>query len=173
MKSQNKIYYNQNHIDSMINQLAKDIGSKHKIDFIIGIETGGLYISKPLAQILNIPHTSIKISFYGDSKTPNSKPVVNDHGLKWNKNDHYLFVDDLIDSGSTFNYIPKLIKSKNYSTAVLFHKKDNKFKIEPTYWVTEKPDIWIEFYWDKNKQLIFEEVYVLLHNMQKFQDKMS
>lgn len=147
--SDKKLHFSMRQIEIMISNLAAQIKkSKKQINVIVGIESGGLYISKPLSKILNIPHSSIKISFYGDKKTPSNLPIVDEKGLTWNKNDHVLFVDDLIDSGSTFNYIPSVIKHKNYSTAVLFHKKDNKFKIEPTFYVKEKPEAWLVFPWN-------------------------
>jgi hypoxanthine phosphoribosyltransferase len=150
MKIDDKLYFSKNDINAMIEKLAnKIIKSKKHIDIVVGIESSGLYISKPLAQLLNKPHASIKVSFYGENKTPSKTPIVNDRGMKWNETDSYLFVDDLIDSGSTIKYLPNITKSaKNFQTAVLFWKKDNEHKVKPTYWVEEKPEGWLTFYWE-------------------------
>lgn len=149
MKVLDKLYFSKQDIDTMVEKLANSIiKSKKKIDLIVGIENGGLYISKPLAKLLNKPHASIKVSFYRDSKKPNTKPLVDDKGLKWNKNDSYLFVDDLIDSGVTIKHLPKIVKNGEISTAVLFWKKDNEHKVKPTFYVAEKPEGWLNFYWE-------------------------
>lgn len=143
-----KLYYSEKEILARVEKLATLIkSSKKKIDLIVGIESSGLYISRPLAQLLNLPHASVKISFYGDSKTPKDQPIVRSD-IKWSDQDTYLFVDDLIDSGSTINYLPNIVSKKNALSAVLFYKKDNKFKVKPDFWVEEKPEGWLNFYWE-------------------------
>lgn len=143
-----KIYYTEQEIQTRVEKLADLIkSSKKKIDLIVGIESSGLYISRPLAQLLNLPHASVKISFYGESKTPKDIPVVKSN-IKWSDTDTYLFVDDLIDSGSTIHYLPKLVKKENFLSAVLFLKKNNKYEVTPDFWVEEKPEGWLNFYWE-------------------------
>ena len=149
MKVLNKLFYSKQDIDAMVEKLAASIiKSNKKIDLIVGIENGGLHVSIPLAKLLNKPHASIVVSFYRDSKTPHKTPIVNDKGISWNSQDSYLFVDDLIDSGNTIKILPKIVKKGEISTAVLFWKKDNEHNVKPTYYVAEKPNGWIEFYWE-------------------------
>lgn len=132
-------------LDNLLKQIEN---SKIKFDYVVGIANGGLHISKPLAEALNIPHKSIKISFYKNGKLKNT-PKINLNQLKNIDNTKkILFVDDLIDSGSSLNYIKQNIHLK-YKTAVLFRNKNNKYKITPDFYAEEKPDAWIKFHWEK------------------------
>ena len=143
-----KYYYAQQSIDNMIDDLANQIkASCLNIDYIVGIENGGLHVSIPLSKILNIKHESIKVSFYGDKVSPNKEPVVDYHQFKFQENKKYLLVDDLVDSGATFDYIKKTNQNMDLLTAVLFYN----FKANlPNFWVDKKDDnVWIMFPWDK------------------------
>jgi hypoxanthine phosphoribosyltransferase len=114
---------------------------------VIGIHSGGLHVSKPLAKMLNLEHIDLRISFYGEQETPKDTPEVNFFGNCIDKDKIYLVVDDLTDSFSTFNYFNNNINDKSHF-CVLYHNINNKFKMTPHYYYKEKPNEWLVFPWD-------------------------
>lgn len=138
----------QSEIDSAISILAEKIKRTGiKYNKVIGIHSGGLPISVPLSKLLNIEHQQIRISFYGEQDTPKETPEVNMFGNILSKEDKYLFVDDLTDSCSTFNYISNNINNNSHYCCI-YHNLKNKFNFEPNYFYQLKPDAWINFPWD-------------------------
>ena len=122
----------------MISNLILDIKkSQNKYDCVIGIMRGGLYISKPVANALNLPHKKIHISHY------DNQCVLEVDDVSEYKNP--LVVDDLIDSGKTID----TYKSKfgNGDVAVLFWKESNQ---QPEFYIKEKPPGWVVFPWENN-----------------------
>jgi hypoxanthine phosphoribosyltransferase len=64
------------------------------ISYVVGIANGGLYVSKPIATALQIPHTSVRISRYEGSQL-REHPIIEGQPPKSGT----LVVDDLIDDG--------------------------------------------------------------------------
>lgn len=145
-----KIGYDKETIQKLMDKLADTIqASQYQFDYVIGIENGGLHISKPLATRFNKLHTSIKISFYGGTEKQ-KEPVIDFKGITFNPERSYLFCDDLIDEGATFDYLSKTLSPDiNYKTAVLLWNKNNECDIIPNFYAALKPDAWVEFYWEK------------------------
>ncbi len=120
-----------------------------RLDYVVGIERGGLNVSIPLAKLLNLPHKSIGISFYNEENTANAEPIVDFHGHVFKEDDYILVVDDLIDEGHTLNYLINNVNCKHY-IAVLYWNKYGKFGVIPDFYVeTKYPSQWLEFYWEK------------------------
>lgn len=136
--------------DAMTVKLSKKIKLDNlKLDYVVGIENGGLNVSVPLAKLLGIPHKSIKISFYNKENKANSEPIVDFHGHKFEKTDRVLVVDDLIDDGHTINYFENNVNCR-HKTAVLYWNKYGKYKVTPDYFIEEKfVNTWLEFYWEQ------------------------
>lgn len=139
-------------INSYIEKLFKKIvASQEQFTRVVGIERGGLNISIPLAQKLNLPHSGIKISFYPEGNhIPLAEPNVNMHGVKFRKRDRILFVDDLTDSGSTIKYLKENFDYE-FKTAVLYWNAKSTFTIKPDFYVQKKPDYWLIFPWEENE----------------------
>jgi hypoxanthine phosphoribosyltransferase len=151
MQSQPKlVHITKQKVDSMVAKLASRISlDKNHFDYIVGIENGGLNVSIPLSKLLNVPHKSIKISFYNEENKANVTPIVDFHGHKFEKTDRVLVVDDLIDGGHTINYFNKTVQCK-HKIAVLYWNKYGKYNITPDYFIEEKfINTWLEFYWEK------------------------
>jgi hypoxanthine phosphoribosyltransferase len=123
--------------------------NNEKFSYVVGIERGGLNVSIPLAKMLNLPHKSIKISYYGDGNIKGSIPTVDMHGHEFNKTDNVLFVDDLVDSGATVVYIKENIHCKQ-KFAVLYHNKNSKYEVVPDYYADVKfLNTWLVFPWEE------------------------
>ena len=140
-----------NEIDQMINTLTNKItmDALH-IDYVVGIERGGIHISKPVSKILGVPHKSIRISFYKEgTMRANTDPEVDFHGHKFNVKDNVLVVDDLIDNGHTVKYFQENIACQS-KIAVLYWNKKSHYNVKPDYYVEEKlENTWLRFYWEK------------------------
>jgi hypoxanthine phosphoribosyltransferase len=139
-------------VDEMILKLYTRITlDKNKFDYVVGIERGGLNISIPLASMLNIPHKSIKISFYNKENKASTVPEVDFYGHQFDKKDKVLLVDDLIDGSYTVKYFRDNVQC-NYKTAVLYWNKYNKNNIKADYYIEEKfINTWLTFYWEEEK----------------------
>lgn len=152
----NKLFINKFQVDFMIKDLVNQIqDNNEKFTHVIGIANGGLNVSKPIANILKLPHKSITIRFYGNDNIHSEQPKeINLDELKdLDINSNILFCDDLTDSGISVNYLKQNIKFK-HKIAVLYHNKVNKFNIIPEYYCYEKPDVWLDFYWESNSLVV-------------------
>jgi hypoxanthine phosphoribosyltransferase len=137
-----KVYLPQLYIDEMVWQLAHQIwASEHCFWRVVGIENGGLPVSKPLATILRLPHESIRISCY-DGEILRPVPIVSGCPSQSTNN---LIVDDLIDERHTINTYDKHFGLEGNAVAVLFW---NPIAPKPDFYVEEKPDGWIVFPWE-------------------------
>jgi hypoxanthine phosphoribosyltransferase len=136
--------------DEMILKLSRRIAlDNNKFDYIMGIENGGLNVSKPLSEMLNVPHKSIKISFYKEGNSANTTPDIDLHGHVFNQKDRVLVVDDLIDNGHTMKYFQDKFPCKS-KIAVLYWNKYGKYHVVPDYFIEEKfVHTWLEFHWEK------------------------
>jgi hypoxanthine phosphoribosyltransferase len=154
-----KIYFSPKKIDSLELDLLHQIRkSKRKFSAVIGLAEGGLHISRPIAKILDLPHYSIKISYY-DGEHKRRVPHVNTDiknddtsfsmTVPFGKNQGpVLIIDDLIDSGETIQTLKTICgfrKGKD-AVAVLFW---NKSAPKPDFYVKTKPNAWVVFYWEQ------------------------
>lgn len=126
---------------------------KHKFDFVLGIRNGGLNISNPIAKQFNKPHHSVRISFY-DGEQRLEIPQVDD----WDKlkflqtAGKFLWVDDIIDSGSTLRWFighTGLKIDKNFMVATIHWCKENSPDLQPNFYVELKDkNDWIVYPWE-------------------------
>jgi len=139
-----KIYLSQSEIDAMIKELAWQVQiSGYRLAQVVGIANGGLPVSEPLADLLGLPHESVRISHY-DGQILRATPIIEgclSHPVG------NLIVDDLIDAGWTHNTFAKHFGFEGNEMAVLFW---NPAGPEPEFWVDEKPDAWVVFPWNKD-----------------------
>lgn len=132
----NKKYYSQFQIDRMIENLIRQINKKYTK--IVGIRNGGIHVSLRMAEALNLPHESFRISFYEGKFTENYE------GFNWCPN--CLVCDDLIDGGHTLKHF--FSKFGLVDTAVLLWAEHNKAGIRPTYYAEKKSPEWAVFPWE-------------------------
>lgn len=133
----NKIYLSQSEIDEMIDSLIHQIkrGGK-KYSKVVGIKNGGIHVSEKIAASLNLPHESVRISFYEGDFYEDYK------SFNWCTN--LLLVDDLIDRGRTCKHFYNTFGKVD--TAVLLWRKESG--IIPTYYARVKPQEWVVFTWE-------------------------
>lgn len=135
---------NQQEVDRLIDILAtKILASKREFKWVVGIANGGLNISVPLAQKLDLPHHAIRISWY-DGHNQRKKPLIEGALIEDTGN---LIVDDLIDGGKTIHTFDQYFGLEGNAVAVLYWNVLSSVK--PDYYVEIKPNSWLVFPWSK------------------------
>ncbi|MCK9458158.1 MAG: phosphoribosyltransferase domain-containing protein [Proteobacteria bacterium] len=135
-----KLYVSQKEIDQAIDNLLYQIRqSEQHYKYVVGIRNGGVNVSEPIAKALGLPHKSVGISCYGDSKVLH-EPIISDD-FQWEPDG--LLVDDLIDSGRSV--IAFKAHFGEADVAVVFWKEGT---IIPDYYVYKKPHHWVVFPWE-------------------------
>jgi hypoxanthine phosphoribosyltransferase len=137
-----KRIYTPAEIDILIKVLAKSVKPyKRFFTNVVGIERGGLHISKPLAAMLGLTHSSVRISRY-DGMQLRSSPIIEGELPQPTGN---LVVDDLIDDGCTMRIFEEKFGLIGNMTAVLFCKPGG---FVPDFFAAIKPKEWITFPWE-------------------------
>lgn len=126
---------------------------QHKFNFVLGIRNGGLNISTPIASKFEKPHHSIRISFY-DGEQRLTTPHVDDlDKLTFLKTaGKFLWVDDIVDSGSTLKWFianTGLKMGEDFWVAAIHWCRDNSPDLQPHFYVEVKDrNDWIVYPWE-------------------------
>jgi len=121
-----------------------------KFSRVVGVSRGGLILSVALSHKLNIPLSIVGVSSY-NNETHEQETLICDtpdiifKGWKGN----ILVCDDLTDSGKTFDFL--LRKMKSYSTitgitTITFYHKEQSI-VKPDIFL-ETTDKWVVFAWE-------------------------
>lgn len=134
-------------LSNLLNQIEN---SYMDCETVVGIERGGVYISKPIAELIGCKHDTIRISFYESQSPLVQEDVIRSKIQTWKG--PVLIVDDLIDKGYTIQRFKQIwsegICGVDYKIATLFWNDEIK-EHEPHYWVEKKnPSEWIVFPWE-------------------------
>ncbi len=120
----------------------------YKPDYIVGITRGGNIPATIISNMLDIPCEAIKVSFRNDDR------VEKNHWLS-TLDKKILIVDDINDTGATFNWIWKdwdlSKKDHKVKFAVLTDNMGSTFE-EVNYSVHEvnktEEDVWLVYPWE-------------------------
>ena len=139
-----KIYYTQDYIDKLIEELIDKIKkSKRNFSVVVGIENGGVNVSKKVAEALNSKHKTIKISHYHSNNT-----IVETNSFNVNSYDSCLICDDVFDSGLTAKLFVDHCGFRPQDAFVgIFWRKISKIK--PDFYAREMGNEWAVFPWEK------------------------
>lgn len=130
-KTTTKIYLTWDSYNTYIDDLCSQIkSSKKKFDYIYGIPRGGMILAGILAHKLGIEKNKI---------SPSLTDILFDDDL------NCLIIDDIIDTGETFDSIINAYTANFYFATLFKHKK---CKMEPDFYVKEN-DQWIVFPYEK------------------------
>lgn len=168
-----------NCVHAIIRQMNKD---NFKPDYIVGITRGGLTPAKMISHYLNIPMYTLDVSLRDSSMGPETNCWMAEDAFgylteevqrllksRWDPTQRkkILIVDDINDSGATFNWIKKdwqsscLPKEKsvweaiwNHTTrfAVVINNEHSEFQDVSYSGMTinkfEDPHLWVTFPWE-------------------------
>lgn len=147
-----KYYYSWQDIETMciniVIQMAKD---KWLPDYIVGITRGGNVPATIISNMLGIRCETLKVSFRDDSKKSESNKIMaND-----SRNKNILIIDDINDTGATFNWIKDdwgFTGQLNLRFAVLTENLSSEFD-GVNYWShevnkNEFHNLWLVYPWE-------------------------
>lgn len=189
----NKLIISQSELNGLVNKICRDIlVSDWRPDYIVGITRGGLVPAVMISQYLNVSMHTLNVSLRDasegesnlwmaeDALGPNSRErfienPVDVAGILEAASDlleqgstykNILIVDDINDTGSTFNWIINDWKSScfpndpsweevwnnNVKFAVLVDNQASKCNVKMDYSGMEinkaENDIWVDFPWE-------------------------
>lgn len=152
---QHAITWKQLHQDCM--QLVENIRStKLEYDLIVGLMRGGCVPATIISHALDVPMMTIGIKTYDHTqKTHNVDAYQAAHGDFYNMRQRrsimrVLLVDDLSDTGDTFEYVVRNYSSilPQLDTAAPYIKSQTQFR--PTYFAQEFFNSeWLVFPWEQ------------------------
>lgn len=157
-----KIYYSWSDIEGACLELARSIVSSNwRPDYIVGITRGGAVPAVMLSQFFEIPMRPLEVSLRDGGETVSDCGMSEDafNGKK------ILVVDDINDSGATFNWIKEDWRSsclpndpmwdqvwhKNVKFAVLTNNLASQANIDYYAWELNKAeeDCWLVYPWEE------------------------
>ena len=157
-----KIYYSWSDIEGACLELARSIVSSNwRPDYIVGITRGGAVPAVMLSQFFEIPMRPLEVSLRDGGETVSDCGMSEDafNGKK------ILVVDDINDSGATFNWIKEDWRSsclpndpmwdqvwhKNVKFAVLTNNLSSQADVDYYAWEVNKAeeDCWLVYPWEE------------------------
>ena len=176
-----KEYYSVGKVKGLVLDLIKQISNDNwKPDYIVGINRGGLTPAVMISHFMNIPMFTLDIQLRDHTRAPESNTMMPLDALEGKQ---ILIVDDINDSGATFNwivndwvsalspeamfnampYLPdeqKVLWRRNVRFAVLTENLASDFH-GVNYYVEEvnkiEDDVWIVFPWEQWWGINYEE----------------
>lgn len=140
-------------IDDMKTALSKIISQMESSNFtpeiIFSINRGGCIPGVYLSHRINVQHKVIDIQLRDDLNRPNIKSLTNIISVYNN----ILIIDDINDTGSTFNFLRKSLKNynRNFYYASIIENKTSSFKVNFFGKIIDKSvdPKWIVFPWEE------------------------
>ena len=133
-------------IYNCMNKLIREInlyGSKP--DMVIGIQRGGLIPAVHLSHYYDVPLQTMTVSFRDQSNVVGFDVIA-----KVDPNIKTLIIDDINDSGKTFNYIKNRNKNnKNITYCSLVDNLNSDFQVNYCgLEIDKKEEQWVVFPWE-------------------------
>jgi len=171
----NKEYYNFDDVKKLTQEILRQMSlDDWRPDYIVGITRGGAVPAVLLSQYLKVPMNALKVSLRDHAATESNCWMAEDaFGYEYsdapasgNSKKNILIVDDINDSGATFNWIvadwqanclpddPQWsdVWNNNVRFAVLVDNLSSNFQGVVRYAGAEinkaEADVWINFPWE-------------------------
>lgn len=140
-----KRYINWSEFHQHTKELCKKIKASGEYNKIVAISRGGLIPAGIIAYELNIRNNeAINFSSYDDHYERRSDEEIEISGHVGNVDEKTLIVDDLSDSGRTFQILREVYPSARFVTVYAKEKGAPMVDIH----AVDLPDDWIVFPWD-------------------------
>ena len=160
-----KEYYSVGKVKGLVLDLIKQISNDNwKPDYVVGINRGGLTPAVMISHFMNIPMFTLDIQLRDHTRAPESNTMMPLDALEGKQ---ILIVDDINDSGSTFNWLKNdwrqsampadarwqndIIFGHNVRTACLIENGPSEFECNYSGTTINKVDEpqWIVFPWEE------------------------
>lgn len=139
-----KIYINWNDFHQDVKELCKILKNEGRYNKIVAVSRGGLLPAGVIAYELDIRNTAvINVSTYVGKEHLKLDKIADADNVG-EIDEKTLVIDDLADSGQTFNVMRKQFPKGRF---VSVYAKE-KGKKEVDFYAREMPDEWIVFPWD-------------------------
>lgn len=162
----NKLIIDQHELNCLVNKICRDIViNDWRPDYIVGLSRGGLIPAVMISHYLNIPMRPLEVSLRDGGQCVSDLGMAEDaFGHENLKN--ILIVDDINDTGSTFNWIMKdwpsgcfpddptwgEVWNDNVRFAVIVDNLASKCEAPMDYVGKEinkaENDVWVDFPWE-------------------------
>jgi hypoxanthine phosphoribosyltransferase len=148
---QTKSYFTIKEMEKALFEIKKQIKKSAWIpEIIISVNRGGCVPGVYLSHMINIPHKVVDVQLRDNESVPNL--MVLDNCI--NTLSNILIIDDINDTGATFNFIKNRINQQDLSIffAVLIDNNSSKFKVDFRGKIIDKikDPSWIIFPWEKD-----------------------
>lgn len=145
---------NQEQLQTRVAALAKQIDEDYRGKepfYIIGILKGAFIFLADLSRALTVKHSVdfMALSSYGDSMTQSGAVRIIMDLREPIEGKHVLVVEDIIDSGTTLDYLMKILAGRNPAslrTCVLVNKERDQLQAPIDYQGFSIPDVWVVGY---------------------------
>lgn len=159
----NKLVLDNHQLKNLVSRICRDIAiDGWRPDYVVGITRGGLTPAVMISQYLNIPCETLKVSLRDGGEQESNLWMAEDahHGKK------ILVVDDINDTGATFNWIIKdwtsschptsnewnQVWNNNVRFAVVVDNLASQCSVSMNYVGLEinkaEHDVWVDFPWE-------------------------
>ena len=148
---QKKTYFTTKEMEKALLEIKEQIKKSTWIpDIILSVNRGGCVPGVYLSHMINVPHKVVDVQLRDNETEPNL--MVLDSCM--NSFSNILIIDDINDTGATFNFIKNRIDEQDLSIffAVLIDNNSSNFKVDFRGKLINKSEdpSWIIFPWEKD-----------------------
>ena len=148
---QKKTYFTTKEMEKALLEIKEQIKKSSWIpDIILSVNRGGCVPGVYLSHMINVPHKVVDVQLRDNESEPNL--MVLDSCI--NSFSNILIIDDINDTGATFNFIKNRIDEQDLSIffAVLIDNISSNFKVDFRGKLINKSEdpSWIIFPWEKD-----------------------
>jgi len=163
----NKLIINQQELNGLVNKICRDIViSDWRPDYVVGISRGGLIPAIMISHYLNIPMRPLQVSLRDGGDCVSDLGMAEDAFGHLENLKNILLVDDINDTGATFNWIMKdwpsgcfpddptweEVWNDNVRFAVVVDNLSSQCEAPMDYVGKEinkaENDVWVDFPWE-------------------------
>ena len=147
-----RVYYSHEMIKAFVLDIARQMYiNDWQPEYIVGINRGGLTPALMLSHFMKLPMYTLDVRLRdGDGPESNTWMAEDAYGLGYK---NILIVDDINDTGDTFNYIIKNFGKEDgrVKFAALIHNTPSKAEVDYHGYIIDKSKnpAWIVFPWEE------------------------
>lgn len=114
---------------------------------LVAISRGGLIPGTMLSHLLGVPLAVIHAQSYEGTRRTLQKPTEIGGWDSSYANKGTVFIDDIIDSGETYNAVKELVFRNPLNYVAIVNKNPGIFSAP--YFIHVPKDVWVQFPWEK------------------------